>query len=115
MLLLPAAIDMLNRRNIIAIQQIEAAAPHLRTLQLLCEQLNGELRDVKPIANNRFAFEIGVPEFWAAHPVELSRLLLDFDHRGDSVVPTTGQMFCWSTSGHQLIMTPISRDGRAAA
>lgn len=83
MLLLPAAIDMLNRRNILAIQKMEAAATHLRTLQQLLDQLGGELRD--------------------------------YGHGEPVTEHLTGRLICWSTRGHQLVMTPIHRIAQAAA
>ena len=101
---LPHAIDMLNKRNVHAIQQLEAVSPHIRNLEQLCEQLNGELRDVKPISNNRFAFEIAIPATWEQRKIELTRLLRDFDHHAPVIDFITGHLHSWSTVGHKLVM-----------
>ena len=112
---LPHAIDMLNKRNFCAIQQLEAAAPHLRNLEQLCEQLGGGLRDVRHIDNNRFAFEISLPVHRYNNRAELGILLFDFGYSGCAPELNTGRLISMSIDGHRLVMTPIHRTAQAAA
>lgn len=109
------AIDMLNRRNFIAIKQLEACAPYIANLEKLCEQLGGDLRDVKQISNNRFAFEVTLPATWGTRYIELVRLLHDFDHNHPVLDHITRNLVCWSTRGHQLIMVPIHQSAPVTA
>lgn len=105
---LPHAIDMLNRRNFIAIKQLEACAPYIANLEKLCGQLDAELRDVKQIDNKLFAFEIAMPAFWHAHRKELEHLLHDFGYWGCAAEEMTGKLVSVSGQGHKLVMTPIN-------
>lgn len=112
---LPHAIDMLNRRNLIAIQQLEAEATHIKNLEKLCERLGGDLRDVRQIDNNRFAFEITLPATWGTRYIELVHLLWDFDHNKPALDPVTRNLICSSNRGHRLVMVPIHKTAQAAA